>query len=91
MYKIVHFKIPTSLMPYFKRTDSIKDIRRTKRNFTYTFIVAKSNIVTCQKSFHIAASQLWNELLLSISNLNILDNFKHELINYLVIKQNLTR
>ena len=91
MYKIFHFKIPSSLLPHFKRTDSIKDIRRSDRTITDTFIVAKSTIVHCQKSFPIAASQLWNELPQNISNQNSLDNFKSELFNYLLVRQNLIR
>ena len=91
LYKIVHFKIPAALIPYFKRTDSIKDIRRSKRTVTHTFVVSHSNIVTCQKSFPIAASQLWNKLPQNISNLKNFDSFKLELFNYLVIRQNIVR
>ena len=93
LFKIVSFKIPPSLLPYFKKTiidcPEEEKVRRSDRNYTLSFLLPKAKTVTYFTSFPIATAKFWNELPDEITSSNNINIFKSKLMNHLIYKQNL--
>ena len=91
LYKILHFKVPPSLVTFFKKTisENPKDnlIRRSNRNITLPLIVPRAKVVSNYGKFPISAAQFWNELPLSLSESPSLHVFKDKLLTHLLATQ----